>query len=246
MSTFTHAARSRECPAQLLLIDKPFGWTSFDVVAKVRNAYTRAGFRCKVGHAGTLDPRATGLLLLATGKKTKDLAHLETLDKTYSGCIKLGAQTPSYDSETEEYNHQPTDSLSLHLILETASRFTGKISQLPPMYSAVWHHGRRLYDLARAGQVVLDRKAREVEIFEFSITDFCCPFVYFRARVSKGTYIRSLAHDFGQALGVGGYLYALRRERIGTFDVAHAQALEHVLAAIAAAGASSHAIHIDS
>jgi tRNA pseudouridine55 synthase len=238
MSTFTHTAHFCECPAQLLLIDKPFGWTSFDVVAKIRNAYTRAGFRCKVGHAGTLDPRATGLLLLATGKKTKEIAHLETLDKTYSGCIKLGAQTPSYDSETEEQDHRSTDSLSLDAVLDAASHFTGKILQLPPMYSAVWYQGRRLYDLARAGQVVADRKAREVEIFEFSITDFRHPFVYFRARVSKGTYIRTLAHDFGQALGVGGYLYALRRERIGVFDVAHAHPLEHVLAEIAAAGTS--------
>jgi tRNA pseudouridine55 synthase len=240
----TRTTQYRDCPAQLLLIDKPFGWTSFDVVAKVRNAYSRAGFRCKVGHAGTLDPRATGLLLLATGKKTKELAQFEALDKTYSGCIKLGAQTPSYDGETEEYNHRPTDSLSLDIILETARRFTGKILQIPPIYSAIWHHGRRLYDLARSGQAVADRKAREVEIFEFSITEFHCPFVYFRARVSKGTYIRSLAHDFGQALGVGGYLYALRRERIGNFDVAHAQSLEHVLAEIAAAGTSlQHNLH---
>ncbi len=226
----------RECPSQLLLIDKPLDWTSFDVVAKVRNAYTRAGFRCKVGHSGTLDPKATGLLLLAVGKKTKELAYLETLDKTYSGCMKLGAKTPSYDSETEEYDLKALTNLSHQDILETAMRFRGKLLQQPPMHSAVWHHGKRLYDFARAGKVIADRARREVEIFEFTIMRIELPFVWFRSRVSKGTYIRTLAHDFGEALGVGAYLYALRRERIGNFDVADAKRLEEVLSDIAKQG----------
>lgn len=226
----------RECPSQLLLIDKPLDWTSFDVVAKVRNAYTRAGFRCKVGHSGTLDPKATGLLLLAVGKKTKELAYLETLDKTYSGCMKLGAKTPSYDSETEEYDLKPLTNLSHQDILETAMRFRGKLLQQPPMHSAVWYHGKRLYDFARAGKVIADRARREVEIFEFTIMRIELPFVWFCSRVSKGTYIRTLAHDFGEALGVGAYLYALRRERIGNFDVADAKRLEEILSDIAKQG----------
>lgn len=227
----------RECNAQLLLIDKPLDWTSFDVVAKVRNAYTRAGFRCKVGHSGTLDPKATGLLLLAVGKKTKDLAYLETLDKTYSGCLKLGAKTPSYDSETAEYDPKPLAGLSHQDILDAAMRFRGKILQQPPMYSAAWHQGKRLYDLARAGKVVADRAQREVEIFEFTITRIELPFAWFRSRVSKGTYIRALVNDFGEALGVGAYLCALRRERIGEFDLADAKSLDQVLSEIAAEGA---------
>lgn len=226
-----------ECNAQLLLIDKPLDWTSFDVVAKVRNAYTRAGFRCKVGHSGTLDPKATGLLLLAVGKKTKDLAYLETLDKTYSGCLKLGVKTPSYDSETEEYDQKPLTGLSHQDILDAAMRFRGKLLQQPPMYSAVWHQGKRLYDIARAGKVIADRVRREVEIFEFAITRIELPFAWFRSRVSKGTYIRALANDFGEVLGVGAYLCALRRERIGEFDIADAKSLDQVLSEIAAEGA---------
>ncbi|MCS7013611.1 MAG: tRNA pseudouridine(55) synthase TruB [Chloroherpetonaceae bacterium] len=222
-----------ECESRLLLVDKPLNWTSFDVVAKVRNAYTRAGYRCKVGHSGTLDPKATGLLILATGKATKQLPQLETLDKTYSGTIKLGAKTLSYDSETEEYDHRPLSDLSPECILQTARRFTGKMQQKPPMYSAVWHNGKRLYELARAGEIIEERPSREIEVYEFEVIEIALPLVFFRCRVSKGTYIRALANDFGNALGVGGYLVALRRERIGRFEVSQAQTIEQILADIA-------------
>lgn len=222
-----------ECESRLLLIDKPLNWTSFDVVAKVRNAYTRAGYRCKVGHSGTLDPKATGLLILATGKATKQLPQLEALDKTYSGTLKLGAKTLSYDSETEEYDHTPLDGISGKQIVEVAQQFVGKLQQKPPMYSAVWHNGKRLYDLARAGKVIEERPVRTVEVFEFVLTEIALPLVSFRCRVSKGTYVRSLVHDFGLALGVGAYLVALRRERIGDFDVAEAKTIEQVLEEIA-------------
>ena len=202
-----------------LLVDKPLGWTSFDVVAKVRGAYKRSGLPRKVGHCGTLDPRATGLLILATGRKTKSIASLEMLDKEYDGVIRLGARTVSHDTESEEYDICETGHLTEGEIRAAAASFTGMRMQQPPMHSAVWHNGKRLYELARQGQEVKDRKARQIEIHRFEITKVSLPEVHFILRVSKGAYIRVIAHELGELLGVGGYLGSLRRVAIGQYGL---------------------------
>lgn len=202
-----------------LLVDKPLGWTSFDVVAKVRGAYKRSGSPRKVGHCGTLDPRATGLLILATGSKTKSIATLEMLDKEYDGVIRLGARTASHDTESEEYDICETGHLTEEEIRVAAASFLGARLQQPPMHSAVWHNGKRLYELARKGQEVKDRKSREIEIYRFEITKVSLPEVHFILRVSKGTYIRVIAHELGELLGVGGYLGSLRRIAIGQYGL---------------------------
>lgn len=210
----------------LCLIDKPLDWTSFDVVAKLRNAYSKQlGKKCKVGHAGTLDPKATGLLLIAAGKKTKEIASLEMLDKEYTGEIKLGATTKSYDTETEEENHCDTSHLSEADLKQTARLFLGKQMQSPPMFSATWYRGKRLYELARRGAEV-ERIPKPIEVFEFELTHIQLPIVAFRIVVSKGAYIRSIAHDFGAKLGVGGYLCSLRRTRIGNYKIEDALSVE--------------------
>ncbi len=210
----------------LFLIDKPLDWTSFDVVAKVRNAYSkRLGKKCKVGHAGTLDPKATGLLLVAVGKKTKEISSLEVIEKEYTGEIKLGATTKSYDTETEEENLCDVSHLSHETLKQTAASFLGKQTQLPPMFSATWHKGKRLYELARRGKEV-ERTPKPIEIFEFDLTQIQLPFVAFRVVVSKGAYIRTIAHDFGAKLGVGGYLRTLRRTRIGSYKIEDALSIE--------------------
>ena len=210
----------------LWLIDKPLDWTSFDVVAKVRNAYSKQlGTKCKVGHAGTLDPRATGLLLIAAGKKTKEIASLEVLDKEYIGEIKLGATTKSYDTETEEENSCDISHLNEEQLRETATLFLGKQMQSPPMFSATWHHGKRLYELARR-DIEVERTPKPIEIFEFDLTDIRLPIVAFRIVVSKGAYIRTIAHDFGARLGVGGYLRALRRTRVGNYHIENALSVD--------------------
>jgi len=210
----------------LWLIDKPLDWTSFDVVAKVRNAYSKQlGTKCKVGHAGTLDPKATGLLLIAVGKKTKEISALEVLDKEYTGEIKLGATTKSYDTETEEENFCDMSHLSEVDLKQTATKFLGKQMQSPPMYSATWHHGKRLYELARR-DIEVERTPKPIEIFEFDLTDIRLPIVAFRMVVSKGAYIRTIAHDFGAALGVGGYLRSLRRTRVGSYKIEDALSID--------------------
>ena len=202
-----------------LLVDKPVDWTSFDVVAKIRNTYSAAGLRRKVGHCGTLDPRATGLLILATGKKTKQISKLEALDKVYEGVIKLGVMTESHDAETPEYGERDVAHLGFEEIKAAAAALEGKHMQKPPMHSAVWYKGKRLYELARKGKHVAERKAREVCVNSFEILSFELPYVHFRANVSKGAYIRVLAHDFGRKLDVGGYLASLRRISIGDYSV---------------------------
>ncbi len=210
----------------LFLIDKPLDWTSFDVVAKVRNAYSkRLGKKCKVGHAGTLDPKATGLLLVAVGKKTKEISSLEVLEKEYTGEIKLGATTKSYDTETEEENTCDVSHLSRETLEQTAKSFLGKHTQSPPMYSARWHQGKRLYELARRGEEV-ERTPKPIEIFEFDLTQVQLPMVAFRIVVSKGAYIRTIAHNFGAKLGVGGYLRSLRRTRVGNYKIEDALSIE--------------------
>ena len=215
-----------------LLVDKPVDWTSFDVVAKIRNTYTVAGLRRKVGHCGTLDPRASGLLILATGKKTKQIAGLEVLDKVYEGVIKLGVKTESHDAETPEFGQCGVNHLTVAEIKAAAAALEGKHMQQPPMHSAAWHKGKRLYELARKGKNVEERKAREICVNSFEVTAVDLPFVHFRMDVSKGAYIRVLAYDFGQNLGVGGYLYSLRRVSIGEYNVSDAKSITDTIEVI--------------
>ncbi|NTU58026.1 MAG: tRNA pseudouridine(55) synthase TruB [Chlorobiaceae bacterium] len=216
-----------------LLVDKPLDWTSFDVVAKIRGAYKRNGLKRKVGHCGTLDPRATGLLILATGKKTKTISSLETLDKAYEGVIRLGARTVSLDTETPEYACCDTSHLSEEEIMDAAESFIGSRLQQPPMHSAVWHNGQRLYELARKGEEVRERKSRQIEIFQFEITAVSLPYVYFFIKVSKGAYIRVIADELGEKLGVGGYLDSLRRVSIGPYNLSGAMSVSGIVDEIA-------------
>lgn len=210
----------------VFLIDKPLDWTSFDVVNKIRwnirKAYDLK--KIKVGHAGTLDPKATGLLLVCTGKWTKRIDEFQAQEKTYTGTIKLGVTTPTYDLESEEDQTFPTAHLTEEIIQEATNQFIGEIDQFPPMHSAIKVDGKRLYELARDGQEI-ERKARRITIHDFKITKINLPFLDFEVNCSKGTYIRSLAYDFGKAVNSGGYLTALRRTKIGNFDVIDAENL---------------------
>lgn len=215
---------------QLLLIDKPLEWTSFDVVNKLRYALKKQYDlkKIKVGHAGTLDPLATGLLLICTGKFTKRINELMGMEKEYTGSITLGATTPSYDLETEVDQAFPTDHISEEDIRKATAKFEGEIEQIPPNFSAIKKGGKRAYELAREGK---DAKLqpRPVFIHEFKITSIEMPVVHFRVRCSKGTYIRSLAHDFGRALNSGAHLSSLRRTAIGEYRVENAQSIEQFL-----------------
>lgn len=209
---------------QILLIDKPLTWSSFQAVNKLKYALKRQfelPKKFKIGHAGTLDPLASGLLIICTGKFTKKITEIQAQEKEYTGTILLGATTPSYDLETEIDATFPTAHLTEKLILETAKKFIGEIDQKPPVFSAIKKDGKRLYEHARAGEDV-EIKARKTTIYEFEITRIALPEVNFRVRCSKGTYIRSLAYDFGKALGSGGHLTALRRTKIGNYTVSEA------------------------
>jgi len=203
---------------EIICIDKPYEWTSFDVVKKIRGALKIK----KIGHAGTLDPLATGLLILCTGKKTKTINDLMGQRKVYTGTIELGKTTPSFDKETEVNETKSIDHISESEIKKVTEDFTGTILQLPPVYSAIKVDGERLYKKARRGDVV-EIKPREVTIHSFEITKIELPNVYFKVCCSKGTYIRSLAKDFGQALGTVSYLTSLRRTHIGDFSVEDAK-----------------------
>ncbi len=208
---------------QVILVDKPLDWTSFDIVNKLRYAILKKFNlkKFKVGHAGTLDPLATGLLLVCVGKATKTIYQFQNLDKEYTGRFYIGATTPSYDRETSVDQHFETSHLSHEMIYKTAQSFIGRQNQMPPMFSAIKKNGKKLYEHARKGESV-DIAPRVVEIKEFEITAIDLPIIDFRVRVSKGTYIRSLAHDFGKALNSGAYLWELRRTKIGNFDVKNA------------------------
>jgi len=221
-----------------ILVDKPLDWTSFDVVARVRGAFKRNGMPRKVGHCGTLDPKATGLLILATGRKTKSISSLEALDKEYDGVIRLGARTVSHDTESPEYDLCDTGHLTAEEIRAAAASFVGTRMQQPPMHSAVWHNGQRLYELARQGHEVKERKSRQIEITRFEITEISLPEVRFVVRVSKGAYIRVIAHEFGELLGVGGYLGALRRTAIGDYRFDAAMSVEGIVEEIARVAAT--------
>lgn len=200
----------------VLLIDKPYKWTSFDAVNMVKRLV-----KVKIGHAGTLDPLATGLLICCTGKYTKKISEYQRLPKEYTGIIHLGASTPTYDLESKPENPQAYEHITDAAIHEAVKQFTGDILQVPPIHSAIKKEGERAYDLARAGKDI-KLEPRPVTITAFEITSITLPEVHFRVACSTGTYIRSLANDFGAALGCGGYLQALRRTKIGEFDVADA------------------------
>lgn len=205
---------------QVLLIDKPLEWTSFQAVNKLR-WHLRRAFKLKkikVGHAGTLDPLASGLLVICTGKMTKQIETFQGQEKEYTGTIVLGSTTPSYDLETEINHTFPTDHFTEELIHETTKQFIGDIEQYPPVFSAIKKDGKRLYEFAREGKEV-EVKPRTINISEFEITRIGESEVDFRVVCSKGTYIRSLANDFGKALDSGGHLSVLRRTRIGDFKV---------------------------
>tara|TARA_R110002073_G_scaffold157738_1_gene313121 strand:- start:1699 stop:2394 length:696 start_codon:yes stop_codon:yes gene_type:complete len=215
---------------QVLLIDKPLNWTSFQVVNKLR-WHIRKTFnikKIKVGHAGTLDPLATGLLVICTGKMTKQINTFQAQIKEYTGTITLGSTTPSFDLETQIDKTYPTEHISEDLIKDTTKQFIGDIEQYPPVFSAIKKDGKRLYEFARAGEAV-EIKPRTVHILEFEITRFENNEVGFRVVCSKGTYIRSLANDFGKALQSGGHLTVLRRTKIGDFHVDNAFSIENFI-----------------
>ncbi len=208
---------------QILLIDKPLEWTSFQAVNKIK-WMLKKNFglkKIKVGHAGTLDPLASGLLIICTGKFTKKISELQGQVKEYTGTFHLGATRPSYDMETEVDATFPIDHIDVDLIQNTTNQFTGEIDQKPPIFSALKKDGKRLYEHARKGETV-EIPTRRITIQEFEITSINLPEVEFRVVCSKGTYIRSLAHDFGKALESGAYLSALRRTKIGDFEVENA------------------------
>ena len=198
----------------IFLIDKELHWTSFDVVKKIRNTIKIK----KVGHAGTLDPLASGLMIVCAGKATKKIEGFMGVEKEYTGTFRLGATTPSYDRETEANEIFPIDHINEELIFKTASQFLGPQMQIPPIYSALKVEGKKLYELARQGKEA-KIEPRPIEIKEFEITGIRLPDIDFRLVVSKGTYIRSIAFDFGKACGSGGHLAALRRTRVGEFKI---------------------------
>lgn len=212
---------------KVLLFDKPLNWTSFDVVKKVR-ILTKVP---KVGHAGTLDPLATGLLIVCTGKFTKKINEYMGMEKEYTGTFTLGATTPTFDLESEPENIIPVNELSEQTIHDATKIFTGHILQMPPMHSAIKKDGKPLYLFARKG-IEVQVQPRSVYIAEFTITAIRLPIVYFKVVCGTGTYIRSLANDFGKALGVGGYLSSLCRTRIGIFKNEDAQSMDDFMVAI--------------
>lgn len=214
-------------PGEVLLIDKPLTWTSFDVVKKLKFA----GKFKKIGHAGTLDPLATGLLILCTGKMTKQIDSFQAQEKEYSGTFVLGKTTPSIDLETAFDEEFPIEHINETVLQEALSKFQGKILQIPPIYSAIQVNGKRLYELARKGKTDADIeiKSREVEISKFEIDSSNFPEISFTVVCSKGTYIRSLVRDFGLACQSGAYLSSLRREKIGEFDVKNALTIQEFI-----------------
>ena len=231
-----------------MLINKPYRWTSFDAVNKIKwaikkkysadlhqadqpeenNKLQTTNYKLKIGHAGTLDPLATGLLIICTGKETKNIERYQAREKEYTGTFFLGATTPCYDLEKPVDKTFPTAHITQEMILATAKKFTGTQLQTPPIFSAVKVKGKRAYDIARAGKTA-EIAAKEITISEFEITRIAMPEVDFRIVCSKGTYIRALARDFGEALGSGAYLAALCRTRIGEFKLDDAMTLEEFL-----------------
>jgi tRNA pseudouridine55 synthase len=209
-----HPSMERFLKGELVLIDKPIDWTSFDAVKKVR---ILTGVS-KVGHAGTLDPLATGLLIICTGSFTKNIAGYMGMEKEYTGTITIGATTPTYDLESGPEQFKDISNITAEDIYNTAKRFTGDILQTPPLHSAIKKNGKPVYLLARKGKTI-ELEPRKIMISLFEITDILLPIIHFRVQCSTGTYIRSLANDFGVALRTGAHLSSLRRTRIGDFRV---------------------------
>ena len=205
------------------MIDKPYKWTSFAVITKARSLIKIK----KIGHAGTLDPLATGLLIVCTGKFTKRINEYMAKEKEYTGTITLGATTPTFDCESEPQNIKDTGTITEEQIRIATTAFTGEIMQVPPMHSAIKKDGKRVYELARRGETI-ELEPRKLFIKEFTITEVKMPVVHIKVICSTGTYIRSLANDFGAALGCGGYLSGLRRTRIGEFIVENALTIEQL------------------
>lgn len=208
---------------EIILVNKPLNWTSFDIVARIRAMFEIK----KIGHAGTLDPRATGLLILCTGKMTKQIDQFQAYDKEYTGIFEIGAVTKSFDTETEVFERKDFSSITKERIEGLFRSFIGVQQQLPPMYSAIKMNGRRLYKDARKGRDI-ERPMREIEIKEFEMTSFSPPHIGFRVVCSKGTYIRSLANDIGEKLGCGAYLKELCRTKIGMFTVSNSIPVEQL------------------
>jgi len=222
-----NAMKEQFLNGEIILIDKPLGWTSFQVVNKIR-WLIRSTFgikKIKVGHAGTLDPLASGLLILCTGKMTKSIEQFMGQEKEYTGTFTLGATTPSYDLETEIDHTFPTDHITEELLQTTLDQFVGTIDQYPPVFSALKKDGKRLYEFAREG-VEVEIPTRKVTIHSFELTQKAISKVDFKVICSKGTYIRSLANDYGKALNSGAHLSALRRTRIGKFNIEQAVSIE--------------------
>jgi tRNA pseudouridine55 synthase len=220
MKTASWTAETFRDPGVTLFIDKPLDWTSYQVVRKIRSLFNVK----KVGHAGTLDPKATGLLILCTGKRTKEIAGYMGLEKEYEGAFELGIRTPSFDLETEVMERKDFSRISAESIVDAASQMTGDCSQLPPMYSALKKNGKPLYTYARKGQEIA-REERMVRIERFDILAIELPRVEFRVVCSKGTYVRSLVDDLGRRLGCGATLAALKRTRIGPHTLAEASSV---------------------
>lgn len=239
----TYASIDEFAEGQLLLVNKPYKWTSFDVVGKIRNAFKP--LKLKVGHAGTLDPLATGLLIICTGKMTKQIDSFQAEEKEYTGTLVLGATTPTYDLESEPEQQFATDHLTEEQIKQACVQFTGDIQQYPPAHSAIKIDGERLYEKARRGEEV-ELRLRNVTISEFEITRIELPEVDFRVVCSKGTYIRSLVHDFGKALNNGAYLSRLRRTRSGNFKIEDAWEVMELVNAIRELKMISPIVKVDS
>lgn len=215
---------------EILLVNKPLKWTSFDVVNYYRKLISKVLKirRIKIGHAGTLDPLATGLLILCTGKFTKKIDQIQAKEKEYTGTFTLGATTPSYDKETEVDKTFPTENLSEAQILEATKQFIGTIEQIPPIFSAKKINGKRAYEYARKKDETIKMQAKTISIKEFEITKINIPFVDFRVLCGKGTYIRSLAYDFGKALNNGAYLSSLCRTKIGDYSLNNAYEIQEL------------------
>lgn len=215
---------------EILAVDKPLGWTSFDAVKRIRGALHRRLHvrKFKVGHAGTLDPLATGVLIVCTGKATRSIEALQNGTKEYIATLQLGATTPSFDLETEVDATYPFEHITLEMVQEALPKFTGKILQVPPVFSAVKVDGKRAYNLARKGKDV-ELKAKPLEISEIEVLEFEPPLLKIRVVCSKGTYIRALARDIGHALRSGAHLTALERTRVGDIDISQCRSVDDTL-----------------
>ncbi len=208
---------------EVILINKPYKWSSFDVVKKIRSRFSKYFNlkRFKVGHAGTLDPLATGLLLICTGKQTKNISSFQDMRKTYEGVFKFGETTPSFDLETKVNEKFGYKHIEIDLLIESSKNFIGTISKKPPIFSALKKDGKRLYEYARKNEII-ELKDRHIKVYDFQIKKYDKPYVEFLIECSKGTYIRSIANDFGKSLKSGAFLYSLKRTKIGEYSLKNA------------------------